>query len=196
MRHVLIINGHQKYDTVAEGKLTQIFINTADKFFKSNGFDIKHTVIEDGYSIDEELEKLSWAYYILFQYPVYWSSLPWMTKKYIDEVFSAGQGDVTYENDGRSRKDPNKHYGQGGLMRGKCYMLSMTYNCPQNEFSNPGGFFGGLSVDEANVAVHKIFQFCGLSQLKTYSLHDIYKGDLDMQIEKDRFTHLLKDNFL
>lgn len=196
MRHVLIINGHQKYEPIAEGKLTNILINTADTFFQNNGFDIKHTVIEDGYNIDEELEKFSWAYYFLFQYPIYWMGLPWLTKKYIDEVFSAGQGKYTYENDGRSRKDPQKRYGTGGLMKGKSYMLSMTYNCPETEFKSPIGFFGDLDIDDANVCVHKAFQFCGLAPLQTFSLNDVYRGDLDMQKQRDKFLKTLNKNFL
>ena len=38
MKNVLIINGHQKYPVVAEGNLTQAYIDTATQFFKENGF--------------------------------------------------------------------------------------------------------------------------------------------------------------
>ena len=36
-------------------------------------------------------------------------------------------------------------------------MLSITYNCPKSEFNNPNGFFDGLSLDEANVLLIKLF---------------------------------------
>jgi len=81
-------------------------------------------------------------------------------------------------------------------MQEKKYMLSLTYNCPETEFSNKDGFFNGLSLDEANVAVHKLFQFCGAAPLETYAIHDIFKGDLDMESELKRFRDTLKRNFI
>ena len=119
--------------------------------------------------------------------------MPWLTKKYIDEIFSYGKDTVTYVSDGRTRSDASKKYGSGGLMQGKHYMLSLTYNCPTSEFGNKEGFFDGLSLDEANVATHKTFQFCGAEPLPTFSVHDIFKGDLDLNQEKVRFqAHLEK----
>ena len=196
MKNVLIINGHQKYDEVAEGNLTKAYIKKADEFLTKNGFIVKHSTIESDYSIEEEVEKFAWADYFIMQYPVYWMGVPWITKKYIDEVVSSGVGTVTYINDGRSREDASKKYGSGGLMQDKKYMLSLTYNCPDTEFDNKEGFFDGLSLDEANVATHKLFKFCGAAQLETYAIHDIFKGDLDMDSELTRFRATLERNFI
>lgn len=196
MKNVLIINGHQYYEGIAEGKLTQSFIDKADKFFKKNGFSVKHSIVDKEYDINEEVEKFDWADFILFQYPVYWMTLPWKAKKYVDEIFSGGVGTVTYKDDGRSQADASKKYGSGGLMNDKKYMLSLTYNCPVSEFDNKDGFFEGLSLDEANYAVHKTFQFCGAKQLETYSINDIFKSDLDFESEFERFEKLLTKNFL
>ena len=196
MKNVLIINGHQRYDQIAEGKLTKLFIDTADEFLSQNGLNVKHSVIESDYDINDELEKLAWADYIVFQYPVYWMGVPWITKKYIDEVFSAGINTVTFVNDGRSKEDPSKKYGSGGLMQGKKYMLSLTYNCTDTEFDNKDGFFDGLSLDEANVATHKLFKFCGATPLETYAIHDIFKDDLNMNAELTRFKATLERNFI
>ncbi|WP_428024895.1 NAD(P)H-dependent oxidoreductase [Arcobacter sp.] len=196
MKNVLIINGHQFYKNVAEGNLTKSFINKADEFFTKNGFTVKHSIVDDEYDVNEEVEKFAWADYILFQYPVYWMTLPWKAKKYVDEIFSAGAGKVTYISDGRSRDDASKKYGSGGLMTDKKYMLSLTYNCPISEFDNKDGFFDGLSLDEANYAVHKTFQFCGAQQLETFSVHDIFKGDMNLDKELERFEKVLAKNFL
>jgi len=195
MQNVLIINGHQKYEGFAEGNLTKDYINRAKDFFSANGFNIKETVIEDGYDANEEIEKLLWADAILLQYPVYWMSVPWITKKYFDEVFTPSQGKL-YVDDGRSREDSTKRYGSGGLMKDKKYMLSLTYNCPSSEFSNEDSFFEGLSLDEANFAVHKIFQFCGAKALETYAVHDVYKGDMNLDNELSKFEDTLKRNFI
>lgn len=74
-------------------------------------------------------------------------------------------------------------------------MLSLTYNCPESEFDNKNGFFDGMSLDESHVAVHKIFQFCGAKPLESYAVHDIFKGDLDLEKELEKFTNLLEKNF-
>ena len=192
-KKVLILNGHQYYDVVARGELTQAYINKANDFFLKNGFEVKHTTIEKGYDKEEECEKFEWADYVLFQYPVYWMGLPWIAKKYIDETFTQGRH---YSSDGRSRNDASKLYGSGGLLTGKKYMLSLTYNCPASAFNNKNSLFDGLSLDEAQVAVHKTFQFCGLKPLETYAVHDIFKGDLDLNAELEKFEKVLTKNFL
>lgn len=61
-------------------------------------------------------------------------------KKYIDEVFTAGHGSL-YANDGRTRSDHSQKYGSGGLVQGKQYMLSLTWNAPQQAFDDPADFF-------------------------------------------------------
>ena len=192
-KKVLILNGHQYYDVVARGELTQAYINKANDFFLKNGFEVKHTTIEKAYDKEEECEKFEWADYVLFQYPVYWMGLPWIAKKYLDETFTQGRH---YSSDGRSRSDASKLYGSGGLLTGKKYMLSLTYNCPASAFDNKNSLFDGLSLDEAQVAVHKTFQFCGLKPLETYAVHDIFKGDLDLNAELEKFEKVLTKNFL
>ena len=158
MSSVLILNLHQKYEGFANGGLNASIADTAAAYFRDNGHDVETTVIENGYDVAEELEKFRRADIFFVQSPVYWMGLPWLGKKYVDEVFSGGNGTVTFQNDGRAQ---GGRYGSGGLMKGKRYMLSFTYNCPASEFDNPDGFFEGLSVDGANVALHKTFQFCG-----------------------------------
>jgi len=196
MKNILIINGHQKYDQFAEGNLTKSLIHSAENFLSENGFIIKHSVVESKYSVEEELEKFKWADGILFQYPVYWAGLPWLTKKYVDEMFSSGEKSVTFEDDGRSRMDSSKKYGSGGLMKDKKYMLSMTYNCPSSEFNNKDGFWEGQSLDQVNIATHKTFKFCGASQLESFAIFDVYKGDMQLEDELLKFKTILSDNFL
>jgi len=192
MKNVLIINGHQYYDEVAKGELTLNYINKAEDFLLKNNFIVKHTHIEKGYTIEEEIEKFLWADYIILQFPVYWMGLPWLTKKYFDEVLVQGK---QFTNDGRSRNDISKKYGSGGLLNAK-YMLSLTYNCPTSEFNHKDGFFDGLSLDEANIATHKIFQFCGAKPMQSHSTHDIFKGDMNLEEELVKFEKTLSINFL
>ncbi|SPZ23372.1 Modulator of drug activity B [Providencia rettgeri] len=39
-------------------------------------------------------------------------------KKYMDDVYTLGHGHL-YANDGRTRQNPSKQYGTGGLLNGK-----------------------------------------------------------------------------
>jgi modulator of drug activity B len=195
MKHVLLLNLHQKYEGFANGKLTHDLMNEAKKFFLANGYEVRETAIDEGYDVSQELEKFKWADVLFVQSPVYWMGLPWLAKKYVDEIFSGGNNTVTYLSDGRSRDDASKKYGSGGLMQEKKYMLSFTYNCPTSEFNNPQGFFEGMSVDQANVALHKTFQFCGAKPLKSYSVHDVYKSDFSISDALQGLQHALAENF-
>jgi NADPH dehydrogenase (quinone) len=194
MKRVLLLNLHQKYEGFANGNLTRDLLNEAKTFFLHNGYEVKETNIDEGYDIAAELEKFQWAELFFIQSPVFWMGLPWLGKKYIDEIFSAGVNTVTYSSDGRSRNDPSKMYGSGGLMEGKRYMLSFTYNCPESEFNNPKGFFEGMSVDEANVALHKTLQFCGAQPYPSYGVHDVYKSEFDLNSVLQGLNEHLKQN--
>jgi len=195
MKNILLLNLHQKYDGFANGSLTHDLVAKAKKYFIAHGYEVRETVIDNGYDVGEELEKFKWADVFFVQSPVYWMGLPWLAKKYVDEVFSGGNGTVTFINDGRSRDDSSKQYGSGGLMQGKHYMLSFTYNCPLSEFNNPEGFFEGMNVDEANIALHKTFQFCGAAPLATFSVHDVYKSDFNFEAAVEELTRTLSNNF-
>lgn len=196
MKHVLLLNLHQKYEGFANGNLTKDLLNEAKNFFLENGYEVKETSIDDGYDTAQELEKFQWADLFFVQSPVYWMGLPWLGKKYIDDIFSAGVNTVTYTSDGRSRNDPTKTYGSGGLMTDKRYMLSFTYNCPESEFNNPEGFFEGMSLDEANVALHKTFQFCGARPYPSYAVHDVYKSEFAIEDALSGLRRSLEHNFL
>lgn len=195
MKHILLLNLHQKYEGFANGKLTRDLLAEAKKFFLAHGYEVRETSIDGGYNVAEELEKFKWADVFFVQSPVYWMGLPWLAKKYVDEVFTGGNNTVTYVSDGRSRDDASKKYGSGGLMQGKKYMLSFTYNCPPSEFNNPNGFFEGMSVDQANIALHKLFQFCGAQPLKSYSVHDVYKSDFKLDEALQGLNQVLAKNF-
>lgn len=100
MKNVLLLNLHQRYEGFAEGNLAQTIVNEAKQFFESNGFQTDETVIENGYTTKEELEKFKTCDLFFVHSPVYWIGLPWSGKKYINEVLSAGNGTITFINDG------------------------------------------------------------------------------------------------
>lgn len=178
--NILLINGGQKFGHSA-GQLNRTLHDIALAHLATLGHQVKETQIEEGYDINEEIEKFIWADTIIYQMPGWWMMMPWKVKKYMDEVYTYGHGKL-YENDGRTRHDPSKQYGSGGLLQGKQYMISMTWNAPIEAFNEFGNFFDGRGVDGVYFAFHKSQQFLGLSQLPTFMTNNVIK---EPNIEKD-----------
>ncbi|MCP4606144.1 MAG: NAD(P)H-dependent oxidoreductase [Proteobacteria bacterium] len=173
---VLMINGHQRYEGFAEGKLNQTIVDHTKIQLTEADHEVKTTIVESGYDVAEELGKYKWADALFIQTPAYWMSVPWLFKKYIDEVYTAGIGEVLCADDGRTRSDLSKKYGSGGLMIGKKYMLSTTWNAPLESFEDPAQFFEGRGVDGPFMWLHKVYQFFGMEPLPTFSCHDVLKN--------------------
>ncbi|MEX0423544.1 NAD(P)H-dependent oxidoreductase [Providencia rettgeri] len=106
--------------------------------------------------------------------PGWWMMMPWMVKKYMDEVYTLGHGHL-YANDGRTRQNPSKQYGTGGLLHGKKYMLSVNWNAPIDAFDEFDNFFDGRGVDGVYFAFHKSQQFLGLKKFPTFMVNDVIK---------------------
>lgn len=182
MMRVLLINGHQRYEGFAEGRLNQTIVDAAERQLTAAGHEVRTTIVESGYDIAGELEKYRWADALFVQTPVYWMSVPYLFKKYIDEVYTSGIGEVLYKDDGRTRSDPSKKYGSGGLLNGKKYMLSTTWNAPLESFEDPAQFFEGRGVDGVFMWLHKVYQFFGMEPLPTFSCYDVLKS---AEVEED-----------
>ncbi|MEI7219541.1 NAD(P)H-dependent oxidoreductase, partial [Pectobacterium carotovorum] len=115
MKNVLIINAHQFYEGISSGSLNKALVGVIQEEMEKRGYTVKLTDIERGYDINEEVEKHLWADIIITQSPVYWFSTPWIYKKYVDEVFTAGLMQQSFlADDGRTRQDPSRQYGTGG----------------------------------------------------------------------------------
>ncbi|MCY9457365.1 NAD(P)H-dependent oxidoreductase [Bacillus inaquosorum] len=68
MKNILIINGHEAYPH-ARGQLNHtIFTAMVDKLGEK--YEVKKTVVADGYQIPEEHEKFKWAEAVIYQTPV------------------------------------------------------------------------------------------------------------------------------
>ncbi|MCL1075272.1 NAD(P)H-dependent oxidoreductase [Shewanella dokdonensis] len=185
MSNILIINGAKNF-LLSKGELNNKFASLAYDYLASQGHNVSMTTVDNGYSIDEEVTKIANSDLIIFQMPGWWMGEPWTIKKYIDEVFTAGHG-VLYASDGRSRTDLTKKYGSGGLLLGKKYMLSVTWNAPLEAFNDPTQFFNGVGVDGVYLHFHKANQFLGLEPLPTFIANDVQKNP---QIEKDAARYL------
>jgi modulator of drug activity B len=164
MANILIINGHQKTGS-ANGQLNKTLVAEMKKILKDElNHKVKITTVQKGYDVAEEQQKFMWADTIIFQFPVYWFGVPALMKQYMQDVYGYG---VFYQasTDG---------YGHGGMLDGKTYMLSSTWNAPADAFGN--GFWQDVQTpDTALVAMHKTQSFIGLKPLPSFSCHNVMK---------------------
>jgi modulator of drug activity B len=178
---ILVINGHFYYP-YAQGRLNQTMFDEIVSVLGEKN-EIKTTIVEKGYDVEEEIEKFKWADIIIFQTPVNWFSFPGGFKLYLDQIYRYG---VFY--------GPTDEYGRGGLLKGKKYMYSLTWNSPKDTFnSTPDSFYNAKSVDEVLVAMHKLQEFCALEKIETFSIHDVVKNpNIPLYTEQLR-EHLRKN---
>ena len=176
MKNVFILNAHQPYE-FSPGKLNAEIIRRMETHLISKGYEVRHTHVVDDYSVPEEIEKHRWADVVILQSPVNWMGVPWMAKKYMDEVYMAGTGGLLCNNDGRTSAAPKDNYGGGGTLNGKKYMLSLTFNAPKEAFNDPSQYlFQGKSVDDLFFPCHLNFRFFAMEPLPTFSVHDVMKN--------------------
>lgn len=194
MKKVLLINTHLTYPNWTEGKLNNSFIQKAKDFFETNGFEILETTVEDGYKADEEEKKHLEADIVILQTPVNWFGAPWIYKKYVDEVFNYGLLNKSFLiNDGRTDEDLTKQYGTGGLLQGKKFMISATWNAPAKAFDNPENkLFEGKGLTDIFLPITSNYRFCGYDIIDSYNCFDIYRrSDIAKDLENYP-THLAK----
>lgn len=196
MKKVLLINAHQFYEGISTGRLNKAMASVITEEMELRDFEVRHTYIEQGYDIDTEVLNHLWADVIILQSPVYWFGMPWIYKKYVDEVFTAGMmKGVFITGDGRTRDDPARQYGSGGLLQGRQYMMSLTWNAPAAAFNDADQtLFGGRSVDDVFILNAANYKFCGMEILPSFSSHDVMKApdtDNDMARLRRHLAELL-----
>ena len=175
---VLIVNAHLNYPGWSEGKLNLTFLDAAKVFFTERGHQILETLVEHGYSPDEEVQKHVSADLVILQTPVNWFGAPWIYKKYVDEVFNAGLAKkILLDGDGRTRQDPSRQYGTGGKMQGRKFMISATWNAPRETFDNPDSvLYGGKGVADLFLPITSNYKFCGYDILPAFGVFNIFKS--------------------
>lgn len=178
--NILLIDGGKAFAHSA-GRLNHTLHQIARDTLSALGHQVRETVIDDGYDIQQEVEKFQWMDAVIWQMPGWWMHEPWTVKKYIDEVFTTGAGTL-YISDGRHRVSPTEGYGTGGLLQGRRHMLSLTWNAPREAFTREGDFFEGVGVDALYMHFHKAHEFMGTTQLPTFVCYDVIKNP---QVEQD-----------
>ncbi len=164
------------------GDLNHLFTNVAKETLESLGHEVTVTEVANDWKVEEEHEKIRAADVLVIQTPGWWMSPPWQLKRYEDEVFTTGG---FTRGDGRTRTEPTKNYGTGGLLTEKRYLLSSTWNAPKEAFDEPGDFFEGRGIDGVLLPVHKTLQFLGMHPLESFMANDVLKNPrIEADIER------------
>ncbi|MFD2444948.1 NAD(P)H-dependent oxidoreductase [Bacillus sp. CGMCC 1.16607] len=121
-----------------------------------------------------EREKVEWADFIIFQFPMWWTSAPAIVKGWFDRVFAAGFA-----------------YGPGiynhGNLKGKKAMLSFTTGGRHLESYGPKGIKGDMSERLFGLQ-HEILYFSGLDVIQPF----IVPSGVSEEERKD-YIELLKE---
>lgn len=196
MKKIFIINGGQKFGH-SGGKFNETISQETLNFFQNNpNFEVKLTDINHDYDPAEEVQKFVWADVIIYHTPIWWFQLPHDFKKYIDVVFTEGHATGIYSSDGRSSQNPAINYGTGGMLHGRKYMLTTSWNAPKEAFTLPQEFFSQKSVDEGVMfGFHRMNAFTGMTPLESIHFHDIEKN-ADVERDLKLYNQHLSEIFL
>ena len=170
--NVLIVNGHQKWEKFSEGTLNKSIESFLTTSLTNHSLEVSR--VDENYSIDIEVKKWKKADVIIYLFPIFWMSVPWKMKKYLEEVLM-NSGGILFANDGRSKENPKGNYGTGGLSQGKSFMLIGTMNAPAESFGQ-GNFFNG-DFDNLMGWLIKNNNFIGIdNQIPSVVFNDVVKN--------------------
>ncbi len=193
MKKILVINGAPKFAHSGGEFNKTLTAWTINYFRQQRDTEVKYTDINNGYDPIEEVEKFVWADVIIYHTPIWWFAMPNDFKKYFDEVLTEGHQKGIYFSDGRRSANPTRNYGTGGLLQGRKYMLTTTWNAPIEAFTLEDEFFHQHSVDEGVMfGFHRMNAFIGLSKLDSFHFYDVMKNPNIEQSEKNYRAHLEK----
>ena len=193
MSKILIINGHQPYP-FAKGQLNSSMTQIAKETALLEGHEVRVTSVAEKYDVDTEVANHVWADLIIMQFPANWMGVPWSFKKYMDEVYTAGMGGALCAGDGRVAESPKKNYGTGGTLTDVKYMMSLTFNAPEESFNDSEEFFEGKSVDDLLFPMHMNFKFFGMKPMETFASFDVMKN-ADVENDFKRFEAHIHKHF-
>ncbi|MFT4031527.1 MAG: NAD(P)H-dependent oxidoreductase [Siphonobacter sp.] len=189
MAKIFIINGGQHF-AHSGGAFNKTVTAWTQDFLEKNNITFRTTDINNDFDPKQEVENFKWADITVFHTPIWWFQVPNRLKFYIDEVFTAGHQNGIYQSDGRSHKNPAINYGKGGLMHGKRYMLTTTWNAPDTAFTLEGEFFNQTSVDDGVMfGFHKAMEFTGMDRIPGFHFHDLEKNATPERIENYKVAY-------
>jgi len=193
MKKIFVINGGQVFGH-SGGKFNKTLLDTTINYFEQKeNYEIRSTDVNENYDPIREVDNYKWADVIIYHTPIWWFQLPHGFKQYIDVVFTEGHQNGIYKSDGRSSANPEVNYGTGGMLQGKQYLLTTSWNAPATAFTLPGEFFDEKSVDDGPLfGFHRMNAFTGMKPLESIHFHDVEKN-ADIPTDLKRYkSHLDK----
>ncbi|RBP30148.1 MULTISPECIES: NAD(P)H-dependent oxidoreductase [Bacillus] len=133
------------------------FIQLKNKEFLKYAVEQKHATKTNNFSADiqEEQEKLLWADFVIFQFPLWWYSVPAILKGWFDRVFASG---FIYSRDERY---------DTGRLKGRKAMLSTTTGSPKHAYT-PYGMDGDMHEKILYHINHGMLYFSGLEPVEPF----------------------------
>lgn len=171
------------------GRLNHTLSEMARDFFKEKGWEVNITYIKDPYNVDAETDKFKDADLVIYQFPLWWFSVPGKLKVFIDSIFGFGK---IWTGDGRHHQDPDHNYGTGGLMNNKPYFLSVTANAPRFAFESPDDFLhGDLHAEKLLSWLDVANGFIGMKKIHSnFMCYDVVKNPTVEQYFSDYKKYL------
>lgn len=164
-REALLAGGHdvrvsdlyaQGFDPVSDRRN---FVGSKDPAYFKQQVEEQHATANNSFSPDiaRELDALFWCDTLIFQFPLWWFSMPAILKGWVDRVFASG-----------------KVYGGGrwydkGTQAGKRAMCSVTIGGPASMYE-PDGLAGDIHSILFHIN-HGIFAFTGFTAVEPYLVH-------------------------
>lgn len=151
------------------------FTTAKDASFLKLGLEEIYATEHHGFATDilTEQEKLEWCDLIIWQFPLWWFSVPAILKGWTDRVFAAG-----------------KVYGAGripyvsGKFKGKKALLSITTGSPEGHYAKDGPYGDIYGILKP---IHRgILEYVGFSVLQpqlSYSVAHITDGERKTLLE-------------
>lgn len=113
--------------------------------------------------IEEEIEKILWANHIIFQFPLWWFSVPAILKGWFDRILIKG---FAYDT-GKTFSD--------GLLKGKTASLVVTTQSGESAYQLDG--VHGTTIDVFLHPIHHTLRLVGLQILPSFVEYEVFNLD-------------------
>ncbi|MBI4687940.1 MAG: NAD(P)H-dependent oxidoreductase [Nitrospirae bacterium] len=118
--------------------------------------------------IRKEQEKVRRADFLLFQYPLWWFSVPAILKGWFDRVLTTGFA-----------WDFGRLYDKG-LLAGKKGMVSVTTGGPENFYAEDAPH--GWSIEQVLYPInHGVLYFCGITPVEPFAAFSVFQVDNEVR---------------
>ena len=138
MKNILVVSGHT--DLEQDSVANKTILENLKQQLPDAVFDLLDAQYPD-FNIDvkKEQEKLIKADIIVFQYPIFWYSMPSLLHRWVEKTFVHGFS----------------HGSKGKSLQGKKLIASFTTGSPETFFANGG-------IDHMLYPIHGICNLCGM----------------------------------